>query len=82
MRELMFVKVLMLIRSAHPKSKIRSSVCNDCHNVLMIFIDVNSIVILNIPGVDYSCIIVGITKSETITLLRNNADLIEKSGQL
>ena len=41
MRELMFAKVLMLIRSTHPKSKIRSSVCNDYHNVLIIFIDVN-----------------------------------------
>ena len=54
---------------------------NGCHNVLMMSIDINSIVILNIYGVDYRCIIVGISKIEAINLLKN-ADLREKSGSL
>ena len=47
----------------------------------MIFIDINSVVILNIHGVDYFCIIVGITKSEAKNLLRD-VDLSEKSESL
>ena len=35
------------------------------------FIDINIIAILNIHGVDYGCIIIGINKSETINLLEN-----------
>ena len=42
--------------------------CNDCHDVLMMFIDINSIVILSIHVVDFCCIIVGITKSEATNL--------------
>ena len=47
----------------------------------MIFIDINSVVISNIHGIDYCYIIVAITKTETKDLLRN-ADLREKSGSL
>ena len=45
------------------------------------FIDANSIAILNTRGVDYHCIIDVITKSEAINLLRK-ADFREKSGSL
>ena len=41
-----------------------------CHDVLMIYIDHNSTVILNVNRVDYNCIIVGINESETINLLK------------
>ena len=41
--------------------------CNGRH-VLMMSIDINSIAILNIHGVDYGCIITGISKSEAINL--------------
>ena len=47
----------------------------------MIFIDVNSVVISNIHGIDYCYIIVAITKTEAKDLL-GNADLSEKSGSL
>ena len=43
----------------------------------MMSIDVNSIAILDIHGVDYSCITFGIRKSETIHLLKK-ADLSKK----
>ena len=61
--------------------RFQSSVHNGCLGVLMISIDVNSIVILNIHGVYYCCIIVGISKSEAKNLLRN-ADLSKNSGAL
>ena len=40
-------------------------------------IDINSIFISNIHGVDYCCIIVGITKPEAVNLLRHT-DLSRK----
>ena len=48
---------------------------------MIMSVDINSIVILNIHGVDTRYIIVGITKSEAIHLLRN-ADFSEKHGSL
>lgn len=46
----------------------------------MVSIGIN-ITILDIHGVDCCCIVVGITKSETINLLEN-ADLSEKSRSI
>ena len=59
--------------------KFKPPVCNGCHDVLMISLDLNYIAILNIDGVDYGCIINGISKSEAINLLEN-ANLSEESG--
>ena len=56
-------------------------VCNRGHNVLMIYISLSNIAILNINGVDFCCIMNGMSKSGAITLLQN-ADLTEKSGTL
>ena len=55
--------------------KFQSSVCNSCHDVLAVCIDImciaiNSITILNIHGVDYYCIIFGISKREAINLFK------------
>ena len=44
-------------------------------------IDINSIATLNNHGVDYYCIIIGISKREAINVLRN-ADLSENSRSL
>ena len=44
-------------------------------------IELNSIAILNVNGIDYRCIISRISKSEAIDLLRN-PDLSEKSESL
>ena len=43
----------------------------------MLSIDIKSTSVLNIYGVDYLCIILGIHKNETTNFLRN-ADLSEK----
>ena len=57
------------------------NICNRCHDLIMISINLSDIAILNIKGSDYCCIISSIRKNETINLMEN-ADLTEKSGTL
>ena len=47
-------------------------VCNDFHDLLMMFLKFIDIAILNIPCVDYRCIINGISKSDTVNVLQNS----------
>ena len=54
--------------------KFQTYVCNGCHDLLMMYTDLNHIAILNINGIDYYYIISGINKSEAVNLLQN-ADL-------
>ena len=61
--------------------KFQPNVCNRCHDLLMISLNLSDIAILNIKGSDYRYIIILISKNETIHLLKN-ADLTEKSGTL
>ena len=56
-------------------------VCNTCHNLFMMSMNLNDIDILNIKGSDYRCIISLISKTEAIKLMQK-ADLTEKSGTL
>ena len=46
-------------------------VCNRCRDVLMMSLNLNVIVILNIQGVYYCCIINRIGRSEAMKLLQN-----------
>ena len=57
------------------------TVCKGCYDILIMSTNINSIAILNILGVDYCSIIVGITKNDSKNLIRNAA-LNEKSGSL
>ena len=43
------------------------------------FMNLSDIAILNIKGSDYHCIVILISKNETINVMQN-ADLTEKSG--
>ena len=61
--------------------KFQPDPCNGCHDVLMMSMNLNDIVILNIRGIDYRCIINEISESEAVNLLQN-VDLSEKSGSL
>ena len=61
--------------------KFRPNVCNRCHSLLMMSINLCGIASVNIKGSDYHCIISLISKNETINLLKN-ADLTEKTGTL
>ena len=61
--------------------KFQSFFCNGCHDVLVMSVDISSIVVLDIHYVDYCGIIVGITKSEAIDLIKNT-DVSKKSRSL
>ena len=58
-------------------SKFQPNVCNRCHDLLMMSINLSNIAVLNIKGSDYCCIVSLISKNEAITLMQN-ADLTEK----
>ena len=49
--------------------KFQPNVCNRCHYLLMITVNLSGIAILNIKGSDYCCIISEIRKSEAINLM-------------
>ena len=49
--------------------KFRRNVCNRCHDLLMISMNLRNIVVLNIKGFDYHCIISLISKNEAINVL-------------
>ena len=50
-------------------STFQPNVCNRCHDLLMLFINLSDIVILNIKGSDYHCIISLISKNKAINLM-------------
>ena len=50
---------------------LKFKLCNKCHNLLMISMNLIYIYILNIKNIDYHCIVNGISKSEVIKLLQN-----------
>ena len=61
--------------------KFQLNVCNRCHDLLMMFLNLSDICILNIKVYDY-CFIIGlITKNEAMNFMQN-ADLTKKSGTL
>ena len=57
------------------------NVCNRCHDLLMISMNLGNIAILNIKSADYPCIFSRISKNEAINLTQNT-DLTKKSGTL
>ena len=50
--------------------KFQPYVCNGCHDLLIVSMNLSNIVILNINSVDNFYIINGISKSETVYLLQ------------
>ena len=61
--------------------KFQPNVCNRCHDLLMMSMNLSDIAILNIKGSDYRCIISLTSKNEAINLMQN-ADLTIKSRTL
>ena len=61
--------------------KFQPNVCNRCHNLLMISMNLSDIAILNIKGSDYRCIISLISKY-MVTNPMQNAKWTEKRGTL
>ena len=58
--------------------KFQSPVCNKCHDLVMMSMNLSDIAILNIKRSNYCCIISGISKSEAINLMQN-INLTEKN---
>ena len=61
--------------------KFQPNVCNRCHDLLMMSMNLSDIAILNIKESDYRCIISLISKTEAIKLMQNEY-LTEKSRTL
>ena len=51
--------------------KLQDSVCNGCHYLTVLCLNISDMAIITAKGVDYQCIIHGISKSEPIYLLEN-----------
>ena len=52
--------------------KFQHSVCNGCHNLTMLSVNISNIAIITAKNVDYCCIIHNISKSEATNLLKNS----------
>ena len=61
--------------------KFQPNVCNRCHDLLMMSMNLSNIAILNIKGSDYCCITRLISKNKAMNLMQD-VDLTEKSGTL
>ena len=46
-------------------------VCNKCHDVLMAAYELKDIVMFNVKGVDFRCILWGISRDEAVNRLNN-----------
>ena len=52
--------------------KFESNVCNKCHDVLITAYELKNIAILNVKGVDYRCVLWGISKNEAMNMMNNS----------
>ena len=59
----------------------RSNICNGCHDLLMMFMNVGDITILYVKGSNYGCLTSRMSRNEAKNLIRNT-DLNEKNGKL
>ena len=52
--------------------KLQPYVCNGCHAVSMMAYELKNIAILNAKGVDYRCILMGISKNNVVDRINNS----------
>ena len=60
--------------------KFQPYVCNGCHAVLMMVYELKNIAMLKATGVDYRCILWGISKNDAVDRLNNS--VLEDKGVL
>ena len=60
--------------------KFQGYVCNSCHDLTMLSVNISDIVIMTVKNVDYRCITRNISKSEATNLLKNS--VLENSGYI
>ena len=77
----MFVKIYHYYYFLNYSFKFKTNVCNRCHDLLIMSLNLSDIAILNIKASDYCCIISLISKNEDIKLLQN-AYFTEKNETL
>ena len=54
------------------KFKFPDCVCNGCHDLTMLSVNISYVAIITIKNFDYGCIIHNISKSEAINLLKKS----------
>ena len=54
------------------KFKCQDSVCNGCHDLTILSVNISDFAIITVKNVDYRCIINNISKFEAINLLKNS----------
>ena len=52
--------------------KFQDTICNGCHDLTMLSVNISDIAIITVKNVDYCCIIHNISKYEAINLLKNS----------
>ena len=52
--------------------KFQDSICNGCHDLTMLSLNIRDTTVITVKNVDYHCIIHNISKSEAINLLENS----------
>ena len=60
--------------------KFELHVCNKCHDVLVTAYELKNIAILSVKGVDFRCILWGISRNEAVHRLNNS--VLEDKGLL
>ena len=60
--------------------KFQDYVCDVCHDLTMLYLNISDITISNVKNVDYCCIIQNISKSEATNLLESA--MLEKHGHI
>ena len=93
MIELTFLKESMLMRQANQRSatfvtigsflkkgfKFQLNVCNGCHDLLMMSMNLGNVAILDIKGFDYCCIISRIIKITHVPITKHRIDRKKRS---
>ena len=52
--------------------KFQDSVCNGCHDLTILYLNISDIAVITVKNVDYCCIIHNISRSETTNVLKNS----------
>ena len=60
--------------------KFQDSVCNGCHDLTMLCLNISNIAFITVENIDYRCIIHNINKSEAINLLKSS--VLEDRGYI
>ena len=78
MKQVQYLTLLVFFKKTF---KLQPNLCNRCHDLLMLSMNLSNIAILKNKGSDDCHIISGISKIEDINLIQNT-NLIKKSGKL